>query len=410
MYPANVVKRLMHVLHIPSWYPSPVEPIGGSFIHETIRAIARHCPDDIHSVITWCPKSHPLPLRDPLRALRNVAAYLMDRRATVQMTSNLFEYRFPVVNRNEEIFGAQAPRLTRAAMEELVLVERDHGPVDIIHAHVANPGSVIASELSQRRQRPFLVTEHSEFEWFVDPRPRRNAFYAGQLAFARASAIVGVSRKHAEYLTEYSKAPHKIRVIPNVVDENNFFPARVPRTDEGPVTFLTLARLVKGKGLDDLVHVIKALKDRGVVARFRIGGRGDLGPALKRLADELEVSDRIDWLGLISRERAGDEFRQCSAFVLPSHSESFGVVYAEAMACGVPAFGCRNGGAEDIVSPEVGRLVGVGDIASLTDCLQEFIEQRARYDPRRIRESYEQRFSQQQTAYSYHRLYREICS
>jgi glycosyltransferase involved in cell wall biosynthesis len=400
----------MHVLHIPSWYPSPDEPIGGSFIYETIRAIARHCPDDHHSVVTWLPKSHALPLRQPRRALRSLFEYLVDRRETVSITANLTEYRFPVVMRNEAIFGRMAPWLTKTVLEELKLIERDHGPVEIIHAHVANPGAVIANQLSLRHRLPFLVTEHSEFDWFVNPAPRRKAFAAGQVAFARAAAIVGVSKKHAEYLTNYSKAPEKIRVIPNVVDESIFHPP-APATapaNTGPVTFLTLARLVKGKGIEDLLQAIKLLKQRGVAARFRIGGRGELGPAFRRLGDELGVNDWIDWLGLIPREQAGEEFRRCTAFVLPSHSESFGVVYAEAMACGVPAFGCRNGGAEDIVSPEVGRLVEVGDVVGLVDSLQEFSQRRLQFDATAIRNVYEHKFSQKRTAQTYHQLYREI--
>jgi glycosyltransferase involved in cell wall biosynthesis len=400
----------MHVLHIPSWYPSPDEPIGGSFIYETIRAIARHSPDDHHSVVTWCPKSHSLPLRQPRLALRNLLEYLIDRRETVSITANLSEYRFPVVMRNEAIFGRMAPRLTKTVLEELKLIERDLGPVDIIHAHVANPGAVIANQISLRRQLPFLVTEHSEFDWFINPAPRRKAFEAGKVAFARATVIVGVSRKHAQYLTNYSKAPEKIRVIPNVVDETIFYPPTTPTTptNTGPVTFLTLARLVKGKGIEDLLQAIKVLKERGIAARFRIGGRGELGQAFKRLGDELGVSDRVDWLGLIPREQAGEEFRHCTAFVLPSHSESFGVVYAEAMACGVPAFGCRNGGAEDIIGHDVGRLVDVADVTALANCLQDFIEGRLQFDPATIRETYEQRFSQVQTAQTYHQLYREV--
>jgi glycosyltransferase involved in cell wall biosynthesis len=58
---------------------------------------------------------------------------------------------------------------------------------------------------------------------------------------------------------------------------------------------------------------------------------------LSSLAEELKVADRITWAGMIRGDEKWGAFRASEIFVLPSHSENFGFVVAEALACGVPA-------------------------------------------------------------------------
>ena len=75
----------------------------------------------------------------------------------------------------------------------------------------------------------------------------------------------------------------------------------------------------------------------------------------ERLGRRLE--QRVRLLGALSREQARDELRGCDCFVLPSRHESFGVVLAEATACGRPVISTRCGGPESIVTKENGILV-----------------------------------------------------
>ena len=65
----------------------------------------------------------------------------------------------------------------------------------------------------------------------------------------------------------------------------------------------------------------------------------------------------------------------------------------EALACGTPVVSTRSGGPEDYVTPEVGRLVPVGDVEALADALGRVLRERASFSPERLRRFALDRFS-----------------
>jgi glycosyltransferase involved in cell wall biosynthesis len=87
-------------------------------------------------------------------------------------------------------------------------------------------------------------------------------------------------------------------------------------------------------------------------------GDGPERPKLQRLAGQLGVGDRIDWLGQLPPGDALSELSRCHVMALPSLDEAFGVAYVEAMACGLPVIGCKGeGGPEEIAAYGEGMLL-----------------------------------------------------
>jgi teichuronic acid biosynthesis glycosyltransferase TuaC len=106
------------------------------------------------------------------------------------------------------------------------------------------------------------------------------------------------------------------------------------------------------------VDVLHALTLLGRDVRWVVIGDGPERTGLQRLAAQLEVSDRIDWLGQLPPDDALRELSRCHVMALPSLDEAFGVAYVEAMACGLPAIGCRGeGGPEEIAALGGGMLL-----------------------------------------------------
>lgn len=103
-------------------------------------------------------------------------------------------------------------------------------------------------------------------------------------------------------------------------------------------------------------------------------------------------------------------FQQCDAFVfvLTSHHETFGVVYAEALACGKPIIATRCGGPESIVTSENGVLVNVGDITAIRDALLKVIRDREQYHPEVIRTDFLARFSRPAVSSQLKQLYESL--
>ena len=84
--------------------------------------------------------------------------------------------------------------------------------------------------------------------------------------------------------------------------------------------------------------------------------------------------------------------RHSNAFVLASRTETFGVVYIEALAQGLPVIATRCGGPESIVTSDNGLLVPIENIPELTKALLTLYENHAQYDPVRLRQDCLQQF------------------
>ena len=137
-----------------------------------------------------------------------------------------------------------------------------------------------------------------------------------------------------------------VDVVPLAVDLDRFHPAdgserpalraRWGVDGEGPV-LLTVRRLVRRMGLENLLAAVPALRERHPGLRVLIGGRGYLAGELERRVDELGVRDAVRLLGFVPEEDLPELYRVADLFVLPTlELEGFGVVTLEAFASGVP--------------------------------------------------------------------------
>jgi glycosyltransferase involved in cell wall biosynthesis len=101
---------------------------------------------------------------------------------------------------------------------------------------------------------------------------------------------------------------------------------------------LFLSRIHEKKGCDLLVEAFARLADRDPLLRLVMAGPDQTGwrDTLMRLSRTLGVEERICWPGMLSGDMKWGAYYTAELFVLPSHQENFGIVVAEALACGVP--------------------------------------------------------------------------
>jgi glycosyltransferase involved in cell wall biosynthesis len=101
---------------------------------------------------------------------------------------------------------------------------------------------------------------------------------------------------------------------------------------------LFLSRIHRKKGCDLLIEAFSRLREVTPALHLVIAGpsTGDLLPKLKALAAKRGVADRIHWPGMLQGDAKWGAFYGAEAFILPSHQENFGIVVAEALACGKP--------------------------------------------------------------------------
>lgn len=123
---------------------------------------------------------------------------------------------------------------------------------------------------------------------------------------------------------------------------------------------MTVARLWSGdpyKGVDVTIRALPQILRVFPDVKYLVVGRGDDQPRLAKLAEELGISDRVIFAGFVPTVELPKHYCLANAYIMPSQ-EGFGIVYLEAMACGVPVLsGDADGSADPVQDGRLGWQV-----------------------------------------------------
>jgi len=213
-----------------------------------------------------------------------------------------------------------------------------------------------------------------------------------RLVVKKADYITVISR----YLQERAKnggARCPIEVIPNGVDVGKFkVSARGGSAFGGKSSYLkviefkkslglsenekviiTVSRLVKKNGVEDLIRAFSYLND--IDCYLFIIGTGELQTELKKLTAELKLEKRIIFLGKIAHDQVPSYLTASDVFVRSSLSEGLGNAFLEAMATGVPVVGTPIGGIPDFLfDEETGLLCQAGNPADIAAKIRRLLD------------------------------------
>lgn len=127
---------------------------------------------------------------------------------------------------------------------------------------------------------------------------------------------------------------------------------------EASVVINQTGYLIARKKNETTIRAFADLKKKYADAKLVIVGDGSQMEFLTQLCQELDLSDSVDFKGILPNEEAIREMKRANFFVMPSINEGFGIVYLEAMASGCVTIGTENEGIADfIVSGDNGFLV-----------------------------------------------------
>jgi glycosyltransferase involved in cell wall biosynthesis len=222
-------------------------------------------------------------------------------------------------------------------------------------------------------------------------------------AVAGVDAVVALSRHAADAFSYWLGCP--ARVIAPGVDLGAFAPG--PSRTSEPTIICSAAAEEPRKNVPLLVRAFQLVRHEHPGARLVLSRPRNF-QAVRRLGIPLEAPG-IEWVDLDSREALASAYGRAWVAVLPSRSEAFGLVLAEALACGTPVVGYAGGGIAEIVDrPEVGRLFDEMTPEALATALVESMElSQDSNTPKRCRARAEE-FSVTRCTERYLELYREL--
>lgn len=369
----------MHILILPSWYPTADDPVNGSFFAEQAEALA--ALGHKVSVIAL--------YQDGTKGVRT----------KIDRGDNLTVYRL--------YYSAMPLHMTfprmMAAIVGLFRREFKGDRPDITHVHVYQR-LPYAMAIRRLYGIPYVVTEH--VTWFGRGIVSKKSLKKAEAGFRAADAVITVSPGLRDTIRPLC-GDREILVVPNLVSPR-FFEGelRAPRGER--FGFTSIGTLEYKKGMDLLLRAFAAVCGRGVDAGLTVCGSGPDAETLQKQAKDLGIGDRVTFTGRIDREQIAARLRENQCFVLPSRSETFGVVFIEAMACGMPIVMTKTDAWELLVRPETGLAVDVDDEAALIEAMCSVAENYDRYDPETIRRSCADRFSDRAVAGRLTEIYQQV--
>ncbi|MBG6238404.1 D-inositol-3-phosphate glycosyltransferase [Mycetocola sp. CAN_C7] len=256
------------------------------------------------------------------------------------------------------------------------------GPYDVIHSHHWFSGEA-ALEYARSRGIPHVQSFHSIA---ADPstplsegeRPESPGRMLGEAHLAQASdAVITVSSAERDTVVErLGASPAHVVVVTPGVDADLFIPATTPAARPGYI--VAAARLEPLKGLDLAIEAIAALPDsirpELVLAGGPTTGHDSYPADLRAHADAHGLADGIRFVGPQSRNDLAALLRGARMLLVPSHSETYGLVALEAAASGIPVVATASGGLLEAVDDGVtGLLLDSREPAVWTDAISRLL-------------------------------------
>ena len=286
----------------------------------------------------------------------------------------------------------------------LLRVEARHEPgfYDLVHSHYWLSGQV-GWLVADRWDVPLVHTMHTMAKVknaaLADgdaPEPSVRVIGEEQVVEAADRLIANTETEAAELVHAYRARPSQVEVVPPGVDLDVFRPGgpdgrRTARRRLGVPTdadvLLFVGRIQPLKAPDVLLRAAALLRARGERSRQLVvavlGGRSGAGSGdleeLRGLARGLGLDGVVRFRPPVTREVLADWYRAADLAVVPSHSESFGLVAMEAQACGTPVVAASVGGLRTaVVDGVTGVLVAGHDPAVWADVLGRLLGEERR--------------------------------
>ena len=263
----------------------------------------------------------------------------------------------------------------------------EHGMPDILYSHYLS-NSYLAINLKVKYHLPLVAIEHwSQLNCDV---LSDYVAWLGRNTYTKCDAIISVSQSLRRRLLQHFCVDST--VVYNLV-ASEFCGNYSKGSLDGKIRFVSTGSLLYGKGYDLLINAFSQLKLPSEKWSLTIIGEGQERKNLQTLIDRVGLSDNIYLIGRKVKLEIMQILSQSDVFVLPSRSETFGVVYIEAMMMGLPVIATVCGGPEGFVRPSDGLLIPVEDIDSLSHAIKEMYIGYSRYDREKIAQDSRARFS-----------------
>lgn len=382
----------MKLLIIARGYPTHKDSVNGNFEYELALALASHGLDIIYAFID----------RRTFSSVKRKFGLSKIKDDKIRVYGG---FLFPLTYR---LFPRLSTWLYSRRYKSLFKkIIHNEGMPDIIHSHyLVNLPCAVA--LKRKYKIPIVATEH----WSAI-QSEKLPFYVKYLSkyYSDVDYLVSVSNSLSETLEK--KFYLKSKVINNMVADDFIMEItklqfEEDKSKDNKVRIFSIGSLIHRKGYDLLIDACNNLNAKYTNWELNIVGNGPLEKDLLYQIQSRGLSNKIHLLGAKNKKEIISFLNKAHFFVLPSRSETFGVVYIEAMAMGVPVIATICGGPEEFVNNSVGVLIEKNNLESLSNALIYMYDHYREYDRTAIRQYVYNNFSSSVISQKYLGIYEHL--
>lgn len=263
----------------------------------------------------------------------------------------------------------------------LATLLREQG-ADVLHIHAVGFSGLPAYMAAWlARMRSTISTHHA---WFSTPS---SWFQRLSLWFEKrfTNRVIGFNSEMKRDMIALGIPSLHISIVPHGVDLSRFtFRDAPPSGEPSNFTLVMVARMIEGKGHEEIIRAVHKLKDKYSQLRLLLIGDGVNRPAVDAVIEELGVEGIVERTGYLPNSEVPAQMARANAIALPTYceGETFGIVLIEGMAVGLPTIGTRFAAIPDIIDDgETGYVVEPRDVQGLADAIEKLVS-----DPKRAEE------------------------
>ncbi len=385
----------MKIVTFSTLYPNCAQPNHGVFVENRLRQLVSGGVVNARVVapVPWFPSSSPI-----------FGRYAMHAKVVPRETRFGLHIEHPKYFLLPKIGMTLAPGSLEAAGFPVLKRLQRAEDFDLIDAHYFFPDGVAAIRLGRRLGKPVVITARGTDVNLIPnlPRPRRMILDAAR----EAAGIIAVSQALKDAIVTLGVAPERVTVLRNGVDLVLFHPGAREETRakmglSGRV-LLSVGHLIERKGHELVIGAMPLLPGYSLL----IAGDGVERTRLERLAKQLNVRDRVRFLGSVPHRELPEIYAAADALVLASSREGWPNVLLESMACGTAVVASNIWGNPEVVSrPEAGVLMNERSPAAVAEAVMRLFRQLPDRNATRL---YAEEFSWDATSQGQVRLFQRI--
>lgn len=265
--------------------------------------------------------------------------------------------------------------------------------LDLIHVHQEFGVGIFGRSVAKAFEIPLVSTYHTMYEDYthyvnffnsetIDIISRKAVEGLSRTFTKKSDIVIAPSKKTKEMLEGYG-IKNRIEIVPTGLDLERFQKKNIPEADieavkaecginAGQTVFIFVGRLAEEKSIDMIIDAFKLIKDRNLKAKLIIVGEGPDRKLLQKQVNKLGLENYVCFTGLKNSDAVPAYYQASDAFISASTSETQGLTYIEALACGLGLFARKDEVLEGIVIEDKTGFF-FNDKMELANKLEEFI-------------------------------------